>query len=260
MIRFFAAWMGLGVIATVVTFGVSLAIFRHVDLTFTQMAILLVAPAAQAAVLTWPGGAPARVAAAVRDVWRYPWASPVLVLDILFLAAGVATWSSSAAGFGAPATAQSTWIAVKGLVTAGAAVTLGPAVSFRSRCAVCVVALVVAGHAQFDLLERVFAAIDRRATVVPEVFLRLLWYGPLYGAAVAALLRVSQVMHTAARLWMSMGIAWSVAGLQLVLLSMFNNPGVFQPWRGLALVCASAAVTAVLLSMVASRRDGTTHS
>ena len=250
MSRFFSTWIGLGIVATLVTYAVTLAVFRHIDLTFTQFAILLVAPAAQAAVLVWPAGLVARLRDEIRSAWRDRFASPVLVLDVVMLCAGILWWSSSALGFGAPVTIQPTWIAVKAIAAACLCVAAAQGLSMVRRLLLCVVLLLVAGQAQWDLLERLFAVIDRRAQAVPEVFLRLAWYGGLYIAGVIAVTRVMHASHNAARVWMSTAIALSVPGLLLVVLSMFNHPGVLAPWRGLALICASAAVTALMLGVL----------
>lgn len=250
MNRFFFTWIGLGIVAVLVSFVVTLAVFRHVDLTFTQFAILLVAPAAQAAVLVWPSGLVTTLGDEIRSAWRHRFASPVLVLDVVMLAAGILWWSSSALGLGAPVTIQPTWIAVKAFAAASLCVAGGQGLSIVRRSVLCVVLLLVAGQAQWNVLERLFAAIDQRAQAVPEVFLRLAWFGGLYIAGVITVLRVSHAVNAAARLWMSAAIALSVPGLLLVVLSMFNHPGVFSPWRGLALACASAAVSALMLGVL----------
>jgi hypothetical protein len=250
MSRFFAAWIGLGIVAMLVTFVVTLAVFRHVDLTFTQFAILLVAPAAQAAVLVWPAGLVTTLGAESRSAWRHRLAAPLLVLDLVMLSAGMTWWSSSALGFGASVTIQPTWIAVKAFAAACLCVTGAQGLSIVRRSVLCLVLLLVAGQAQWDVLERLFAAIDQRAQWLPEVLLRFAWYGGLYIAGVIAVLRVIHARHDAARVWVSTAVALSVPGVLLVVLSMFNHPGVLPPWRGLALVCASAAVTALTLGVL----------
>ncbi len=233
-----------------VSLAVSLAVFRFVDLTFTQMAMLLVAPAAQAAVLTWPAGFTTRFSVAARSAWGHRLAPPVLLLDGVLLATGLIWWSSSSLGFGAPVTIQPTWIAVKACAAACLCIVAVRGVSLGRRAVLCVVLLLVAAHAQLDLFERLFVALDQRAGIAQEVFLRLAWYGCLYVAGVIAVVRVGRTLHEAARFWFTSAIALTVPAVLLVMLSMFNNPGVLQPWRGLALICASAVVTALLLGVL----------
>lgn len=246
MSRFFSAWVGLGLIATVVSYAVSVAVFRHVDLTFTQFAILLVAPAAQAIVLTWPVGIVARLSAAATTARRHPMAQRVLVLDLLLLLTGVVWWSSSALGFGADVTAQTTWIGVKAAVAAAACVIVMTGISPAGRATIVVILLMTAAQAMAGGLEQIYAVIDVRAAAVPEVFLRLLFYGGVYVVAVVMLLRTARTLSDSARMWMSVAVACSVAGAVVVLLSMFNAPAVMPPWRGLGLMCASGGVTAML--------------
>ncbi len=108
----------------------------------------------------------------------------------------------------------------------------------------------IAGHAQGYVLERLFVALDQRAGIPQEVFLRLAWYGAFYFAGVLAVIRVGRALPEAARTWLSTSVALTVPAVLLVLLSMFNHPGVLQPWRGLALICASAGVTAWMLGVL----------
>jgi hypothetical protein len=248
--RFFATWTGLGLIATIMTFAVAIVVFKHIDVTFTQFAILLVAPAAQALVLTWPAGTLARLAAAVTMARRHSLAQPVLLLDLLLLLAGMIWWSSSALGFGADVTAQTTWIGVKALAGAAVCVVFMRGVSYVGRITIVAVLLLTAAHAFSSGLERTFALIDLRTVAMAEVFLRLFFYGGLYVTAVMMLLRSARALSDDARMWMSVAIACSVAGALVVLLSMFNTPVVMQPWRGLALMCASGGVTAMVLCVL----------
>lgn len=250
MIGFFGAWIGLAVIAAVVTFGVSVAAYRFIDVTFTQFVILLVAPAAQAAVLTWPAGLAARLANAFRHAWQHPLGAPVIMLDGLLLLAGLAAWSSSAFGFGASITIQPTWIAAKAVAAACLCIAGTRGATLVARIGLSGVALLIAAHAQFGVLERVFLEIDARAQMIPEVFLRLGWYGGIYVVAVAALIRLGRRLPDDAGTWISAAVAMSVPGLMLVACAMFNNPGVLPPWRGLALLTASASMTSLLLGVV----------
>lgn len=250
MNRFFITWVGLGAIATVVTYAVTLAVFRHVDLSFTQFAILLVAPAAQAAMLTWPSGAGSRVTAALGRARRDPFARSLLVLDVILLVAGVAWWSSSVAGFGAPVTVQTTWIAGKALAAAVWCLVAVPRRFLSARAGVIVVLLLIATQALGGGLEQIFAEIDHRTAVVPEVFLRAGFYGVLYATGVAWLLRAGRLMRGDAQVWITVAVALSVPGVLLVLLSMFIHPAVLPPWRGLALVWASAGVSALVLAVL----------
>lgn len=250
MTRFLATWLVLGMVAALVTFAIGLGVFRHVDLTFTQFAVLLVAPATQAAVLTWPIGILARLSEALTSVRRHPFASPVFGLDTLMLVGGVVWWSSTL-GYGGAVTAQTMWIGVK--ASAGAAVCLVAltGVSPLARAGIVVVLMLVAGQALGNGVEGAYLILDQRALAVPEVVLRLLFHGGLYGSGVAVVLRASRVLNEDARCWMTMAVALSVPGALLVLLSMFNTPSVMPPWRGLALMCASASATAMLLSVLA---------
>lgn len=259
MSRFFFLWAGLGIIATVVTYLGTLALFRHIDLTFTQFTILLVAPAAQAAVLTWPAGVLGRAAAAVAAARRHPLTAPVLLIDLLMLAAGVAWWSSSTLGFGAPFTAQATWIGVKAVAAAAVSLAAAGDGTRAGRAAVAAVLVLVGVQALGGGLERMYALIDHRAAVVPEVFLRLICYGALYGGGVITMLRTARTRDEEARFWVTVAVVCSVPGVLLVVLSMFNSPAVMPPWRGLALVCASAGVTALVLSVL-TRAPGAGHA
>jgi hypothetical protein len=147
-------------------------------------------------------------------------------------------------------TAQTAWIGVKAVAAAAMCLFGMNGVSRGRRAIVVAVLLLVAAQAFGDGLERLYVMIDRGAQSVPEVFLRLLYYGGLYGAAVTVLLRVSRALQDDARFWMSVAIACSVPGALVVLLSMFNTPSVMPPWRGLALMSASGGVTAMLLSVL----------
>ena len=172
----------------------------------------------------------------------------------------MAWWSSSTLGFGAHVTAQTTWIGVKAVAAAAVCVVAMRGVPRVGRAIVVAVLLLVAAQAFGDGLERLYAMIDRRAQLVPEVFLRLLLYGGLYGTVVTALLRTSRTLENDARFWMSVAIACSVPGALMVLLSMFNTPSVMPPWRGLALLCASGGVTAMMLSVFTQAAGARPHS
>ena len=250
MRRFFGLWIGLGLIATLVTYAVGLAVFRFVDLTFTQFAILLVAPAAQAAVLLWPVDIVARIRAAVTAALRQALAPPVLLLDGVLLVAGVVWWSSSALGYGASVSAQTTWIGAKALAAAGLCLVTLRDVPWSRRLPVVCVLLLVAVQSFGAGLEWAFQVIDGRAQSVPEVVMRLLFFGAVYAGSVAAVLHVGRGARAHAGVWVTVAVALTIPALMLVVLSYFNHPGVLAPWRGLALVCASASVTALLLGVV----------
>jgi hypothetical protein len=250
MTRFFAVWLLLGVAAALVTLGLGLAVFRVVDLTFAQFAILFVAPGVQAAVLTWPGGVIPRALTAVAQARRHSLGGPVLLLEGLLLVAGLALWSTSVLGFGTIGTVQPTWIAVKAAAVGALALWGLPSAPASGRAMLAVTAGVIAVQAFDSRVELAVQWMVATVTDVPEVWVRLGSYGGLYGLGLAGLRHVGRTCSDAGRFWTTVAVALSVPAAVLVVLAMFNHPGVIPPWRGPAVACASAGVTALLLAVL----------
>ena len=250
MTRFFALWGVLGITAALVTFGLGLAVFRFVDLTFAQFAILLVAPGVQAAVLVWPGGVIARAVAAGSQARRHAVAGPVLLLEALLLIVGLTLWSTSVLGFGTTGTVQPIWIAVKAMTIGALAFSGLRATAPSGRVILVVTAGVIAAQALDARVELVVQGVVATLTGVPEVWARLGSYGCVYGLGVIGLRHAGRTFSDDGRFWTIVAVACSVPAVVLVVLAMFNHPGVIAPWRGPALVCASVGVTALLLAVL----------
>lgn len=259
MTRFFVLWGVLGITATLAAYGLGLAVFRFVDLTFPQLTILLIAPGVQAAVLTWPAGVLQRGLSAYTQVRRHPLTGPVLLLEGLLVATGLLWWSTSVLGFGATITVQPTWIAVKA-VAVGAIALLGwPGGSLSHRAILVATSVLIAGQA---LSSGVESGVQWAITALPsvaEVWVRLASYGLLCALGLVLAQRITRAWDDG-RFWITVTVAGSVLAAVLVMLSMFNHPGVVQPWRGLALLCVSVSVTALLLAVLAQSRAARVQS
>jgi hypothetical protein len=112
---------------------------------------------------------------------------------------------------------------------------------------------VVAAQAITPWIQPTFTSIVATLPPLPEVLLRLAFYGPLFGGGVAVTLATGRQLgriSPEAGLLCALAVAVAIPGALAVVLATFNLAYVSQPWRGLALLSASAASTCLLLAAV----------
>ncbi len=233
-------WIGLLIVAIVTSFGVTFALYRHIDLTFLHAASLLVATAAQAAVLAWQPGVWPAVWTPLRAGFAHVQVRPLLFIDAGLLLAGLVWWTRPGLGLGGDGGAQSMWIGVKAL--AGAVLwwrAAGTGGVTHARLAPALLLVVVAIQALTGGVDALVSSGAGAVPHVPEVIARVVCYGAIAWLAV--------------RIMPDLALALAVPAVLAVVLSMFNHPGVVQPWRAFALASASLSVTAMCLAAVTRR-------
>lgn len=253
MTRFFAYLAVLLPVCLVATLSTSFFVFHRVDLSFTAFACLLLAPLFQAAVLAGEAASPwPPLAAAARAVRRESMAVLVLAIDGVMLAAGLIGWSRPMIGFGADATIQPAWGAIKGIAAAGFLIASARALSGRARVAVAGVAglaIALGANAVWPWLAgmpRATAALLR----IPGIAGRVLVDGALIGVfllLMRTLARTADTRSPGGATLFRAAAACAVACGAVDALAAFNYRDVVQPWAGVITCFASLAATCVFL-------------
>jgi hypothetical protein len=244
-------WIVLGpvmwlTLAAVLWFG-----FRTVDVRFEIFAALMVVPAAQAAVLTWAiRGMPRGLGRVPSTIARLPLGSTAAVVDVAILGLGLLFWRHGRLGLGASSSLQIVWAATKA-VAAGCLLFVGLRRSTAVlQSAVAVIAILLGFSALTPWLGALPHVLVRLVGRMPLVAAYVLAYGGSGAALIALLLRFAarQPVHGVRRLLVE-GAAASllVAGLVLTL-NAFKYRIPMEPYRGLALLAASIAASAMLFA------------
>ena len=254
MTRFFAYLAVLLPVCLITTLSTSFFVFHRVDLSFTAFAGIILAPLFQAAVLAGEAASPWRsLAAAARAVRSESMAVPVLAIDGVVLAAGLVAWSRPVIGFGADATIQPAWVAIKGLAAAGFLVAAARALARRARVAVAgVVLLAVAVGA--NVVWSWLAGMPRATAAwlrIPGIAGRVLVDGTLIALfllLMRSLARSADTRCPGSAALLRVAAACAVAGATVDALAAFNHRDVVPPWSGGLALCASLAATFVFLA------------
>lgn len=115
MRRFLAFWIVLAPACWLGVIGVSLVVFRHVDLTYYTFAVLVTAPVLQALVLAAATAAPRVHPLPLSSTLREPLIVPVVVLDAILLGAAWLWPDQPLVGLGAGTRTHALWIGTKAM-------------------------------------------------------------------------------------------------------------------------------------------------
>jgi hypothetical protein len=267
--RFFAIWLVLAGVLTVATVAVSLAVFRHVDLTFENVFQLVIVPVCQALVVTV--ATRSRRATpwypALRQTLSHPLVVPVVALDAVLLGTGWSWPGHDLWGLAGAARLQTTWMGTKALaasifllVVARRGVTPGgrtdqppAAATWRQRTWLLAYAagLGALGVNAFRPWLRVVT--ERLGPSQPRLFRWIISYGVAYVVATAATLITASVVRaprpTAAAAFETATATAFVCAVILVL-SGFTRPYPEDPWLAIVRTAASLTATLVLVAAI----------
>lgn len=286
MRRFLAFWIVLTPACWVSVIGVSLVVFRHVDLTYATFAVLVTAPVLQALVLATVTAAPRARRLPLVSILREPLVVPVVVLDLVLLGTGWLWPDQPVVGLETGTRLHAAWVGTK-LVAAGLFLLVlirsprtgeihggprngtgdipasPPVPDPRSRqesrprlqLALTGLALLLAGLQAF--VPWIAPAVARlnpwNIRSWPTLFVWMASYGSLFIVLNGLLLRAGSLLrrHVAAvDFWMQTAVALNFCVGLIAVHGFFRLPYLVDPWFGLAWTAGSLAATAALIAAV----------
>lgn len=253
MRRFLLLWLVLALLVIAVGVPLSILVFHHVDLRFTNVLHFLVVPTVQATVLLWVAGhvRVGRVVSAVRETVRHPITTTFIAADIAFLATSWLLPGHPLLGIAAESSIHPTWRAVKaiaaGLLIAGLALRRGWSVSERARLLLAAVAALALGTDSFAGWLKPLPRL-----LLPHLPTVLRWsavYGTLFVLIVLVLLAAGTVLGRHSWLAASLvdtALAFGFAAALVAVANVYLRPFLVEPWASLAFAALSLAATLTL--------------
>lgn len=236
-----AMWLA---VASVLWFG-----FRTIDLRFEVFAALMIVPALQAVALTWAIAGPPRALARVPGtIARLPFGATAAIVDSGMVLAGLILWSRSRLGFGFPGSLQVVWAATKA-GAAGVILVMARDRRFSGRRLAAGVAAIAIGISGFaDWLGEAPAFLVSLIGRLPLVLAYLLAYGSGVALVVVLLIRLGRMWppNSVGRLLVESCVAAVLMASLVLVLNGFKYKVPMEPYRGVALLAASLAASALL--------------
>lgn len=269
---FLVLWVLLGAAAAVGRAGASFVFFRHLDFTYGAFAQAILVPAAQAAAVFLVARPREEGPRPDRPSLTFPWAHPLLALDLALVAAAFFLPGQAGLGFdpvgSGPAPLLSVVIVLKAtlatvLLIAGlgneareeAARAAGPA----SAMGTIVLAAGIAAYgadAWTGWLLRAPGALFPRLS---EPFSWLATIPALFLVAIGFLVKLSETDRagqSGARPFLERAVAFALLSATIVVLGLFRRPFLVEPWRFLSRGASYLSFSMLFLGVLAwTRRD-----
>lgn len=244
MKKFLALTLLLGLVQLIISAAIMVGVFRQVDLRFNVLLRLMLLPPFQAAFLLWATRDPAAGAAlSARHVFRHRLATVLCCADMAILALVLMRIPGAVpVVFGAHAlTAAALFLSAVKSVEPG------------DRW---VILLTATGLALFGL-SGFWNWLALLPSLVGDSARVLRWamiYGPLFGAAVAVLLRATSALRSKSVIaagWIEISIALLLFAALIIVSNVFFHPYLAEPWKTLEHILAYSSITAMMLAVVA---------
>jgi hypothetical protein len=246
-----ARWIVLGPVMWLTLAAVLWCGFRTIDVRFETFAALMVVPAAQAVILTWAiRGTPRAMGQVISSIARLPFGSTAAILDLAMLLMGLVFWRQARLGFGVSSSLQIVWAATKA-VAAGCLLFAGLRRSTTVLQAAVAVTAILLGLSGFTAwLGGLPFVLVRLVGRMPLVLAYVLTYGAAGTALVALLLRFAarQPAHGVRRRLVECAVGALLVAALVLVLNGFKYRIPMEPYRGLALLAASIAASAMLFA------------
>lgn len=238
-----AMWVS---VAAVLWFG-----FRTIDVRFEVFAALVIVPAVQAAALTWAmARRPIAVARISGDIRRLPFGSAAALVDVAMLAGGVLFWGGNRLGFGMPSSLQVVWAATKALAAGVFLLSRRDRESRATHVAAGLTAILIGASGFTTWLGALPGQIAGIVGHLPLVVAYLATYGLGLSLVVVLMLRLGRTRpaNSTVRLLVECSVAAVLLAALVLVLNGFQYRVPMEPYRGLALLAASLAASALLLA------------